>query len=374
MGICFGNIEDHPNGGPIIGEMDIRRRFNSSQGPETFRVCSGIYKFACVSAAGCKKSGSVKENQDSYCALPFFCGNSEWSFFAVYDGHGTYGHLCSEFCRNNMPKILENELKKMVTSPKNALTETCLKTHAMLHTDKNVNDEDSGTTCIAMLIMGTHIYAANVGDSRGIMVNGDCGPENRETTEDRRRARLNSPIVTLSTDQDVYREDEKARVIGDGGKIMTSAGYEKAYGIRHRSVSTCPSESRSLDSNGPLRIWGNDSGGLSVTRSLGDSNLKDFGVIARPEIIEADVGGGDARIFLGSDGIFDVWSNEEIINDLEETTCPMKSCLNIKRNAKQEWVVTGNGKIDDMTALAVYYFNESEVQETTHRYPNGNEQ
>lgn len=357
MGVCFGDTGDLPKMESNFGEQDTRRTSISRQRPEMMTFDGGTYKFACVSRAGCNKSGSRKVNQDSYCAIPNFCKNPEWAFFAVYDGHGTYGHLCSAFCRDNMPMVLAKYLdgSKYENDPEAALKTAFVKTDAMLHANKTINDKNSGTTCIAMLVRGTQIYVANAGDSRAIMVAGSCSPGDSHTSEDQPTTCLESPIIALSTDQDTYREDEAARVVEAGGKVMTSGNFLTR--VRSNTPGSAAHELHA--SSDTLRVWGRvDSGGLAVTRSLGDFELKDFGVIPNPEILSKDICGDDARIFLGSDGIFDVWFDRDVVDDMKQTTCPMESCMKIVRNAKQEWVVTGSegsGKIDDMTAMSIFF-------------------
>jgi serine/threonine protein phosphatase PrpC len=46
-----------------------------------------------------------KDNQDQYCILEHFGSQdapSQWSLFAVFDGHGKYGTSCAQFAKQKV--------------------------------------------------------------------------------------------------------------------------------------------------------------------------------------------------------------------------------------------------------------------------------
>lgn len=45
-----------------------------------------------------------KENQDCFSVLPHF--GHRRAYFAVYDGHGKDGNLCSRFVRDHVSKVI----------------------------------------------------------------------------------------------------------------------------------------------------------------------------------------------------------------------------------------------------------------------------
>jgi len=69
-------------------------------------------------------------------------------------------------------------------------------------------------------------------------------------------------------------------------------------------------------------------GGLNVSRAFGDfgykidSNLKpaDQKVIAIPEITEVKLKKGDEFLFMASDGVFDAFENQEVVDILKKGT------------------------------------------------------
>lgn len=45
----------------------------------------------------CVTTARKKANQDSYYCETHFAGDDQKAFFAVFDGHGQYGDICSQF-------------------------------------------------------------------------------------------------------------------------------------------------------------------------------------------------------------------------------------------------------------------------------------
>ena len=118
-------------------------------------------------------------------------GGTKNKFFAVFDGHGLYGHFCARFCVKALPKNIEKEMRKYETENLNygaVLTSRHMTNEQLRASD---NDMHSGTTCCAMLIVGDKCYVANVGDSRAIVA---------------RRRRSDDPLKpTSSTFRQQYR-------------------------------------------------------------------------------------------------------------------------------------------------------------------------
>ena len=66
---------------------------------------------------------------------------------------------------------------------------------------------------------------------------------------------------------------------------------------------------------GPARVWlkNQDLPGLAMSRSLGDGVAASVGVIPDPEILEFLLNAEDKFIAIGSDGVFEFLSNEEVV-------------------------------------------------------------
>ena len=53
-----------------------------------------------------------KANQDKQSISRNFAGIKGDSLFAIYDGHGRYGHDCAQFAKGNYPKILAKHIRR----------------------------------------------------------------------------------------------------------------------------------------------------------------------------------------------------------------------------------------------------------------------
>ena len=146
--------------------------------------------------------------------------------------------------------------------------------------------DTSGSCGIILLFKNKKIIIANIGDSRVVLF------KNKRAVFS---TRDHKPNVYL----------EKKRIESAGGYIIQ------------------PDIGMKLYQNGKLMeaIWRVMPGGLSVSRTLGDIECKDerFGgkknlVTAIPDITEFDLNEDYNFIVMGCDGIFDVLSNNDIMD------------------------------------------------------------
>jgi serine/threonine protein phosphatase PrpC len=69
---------------------------------------------------------------------------------------------------------------------------------------------------------------------------------------------------------------------------------------------------------GPARVWKKDeySPGLAMARAFADVEGRSCGLTSEPDVTEHNIVPEDRAIVLGSDGIYDFLSNEEIANTI----------------------------------------------------------
>ncbi len=225
------------------------------------------------------------------------------SFYGVYDGHG--GDEASIF----LQKHLHNELRKRLTAKATRLgfaVDNILRGELFSTDEENTMDTriglfdlymkqafmeafcetdekflktarpESGSTATTALILGNRIYSANVGDSRTILSRG-------------------GKLVMASYDHTPQREDEEARIKHAGGFIAGS------------------------------RVMGE----LAVSRSFGDMKFKRQIhsrngtwnvklVTCTPEFQALPLTPDDDFVVLACDGLFDVFSNQEVLDAVRE--------------------------------------------------------
>ena len=106
--------------------------------------------------------------------------------------------------------------------------------------------------------------------------------------------------LQLTFDQKPDLPEELTRITQCGGRVDK---IQNAEGVKF----------------GPYRVWDADleTPGLSVSRALGDSACRKLGIIADPICSSHQVVCEDYFIVVGSDGLWDVMDNSDVVNFVE---------------------------------------------------------
>lgn len=237
---------------------------------------------ACITRTGSIEGKSKPVNQDSLVALKNLAGKSNFSLAAVFDGHGPEGHHISRFIELNYSEILKSKLKSR-SEPLNydqLFKDVVSETHSRL-LSSTLDSTYSGTTLISLFLNNDEFACVSIGDSRAIMCSYDGNWFYRQLNKEHKP---NDP-------------EEKARIESTGGRVGC---MKDANG---RPV-------------GPVRAWGSgpSSPGLAMSRTMGDTFAKEFGVTASPDIITGTLTGNDRAFIVASDGLWDVVKNQQVID------------------------------------------------------------
>ena len=113
-------------------------------------------------------------------------------FFSVCDGHGSNGREVSSFLKHRLPMFIENNLQGHLKDHDLLQYPPLNKVHpAMTIGFQQANNEVcnmgtdvrySGSTCVSILTYGRHLFIANVGDSRAIIIKQDPNDPRRKFT------------------------------------------------------------------------------------------------------------------------------------------------------------------------------------------------
>lgn len=139
-------------------------------------------------------------------------------FFAVCDGHGLFGREVSDWVKQHLAISVEHGIKQMFDSAKvqqrvvdsTEVKDQLLKSFADVGRSLNesrLNLKFSGSTCVSVLIVGTKIFCANVGDSRAILVRALSTAEQ-------------IVAIPLNRDHKADEPDEEQRIIKHGGRVQ----------------------------------------------------------------------------------------------------------------------------------------------------------
>ena len=216
------------------------------------------------------------------------------SLFCIFDGHG--GSLSAEICKNNIVEVFTNNLHKNINDMEqcfidtfNDLDELCLKSNCI----------EIGNTATVVYINDKKLYCGNVGDSSAVIV-------------------YNEEVMKITYNDRCDDAEEKNRILKAGGKIIN----KKLNDI------------------------------LCVTRAIGDFDLKQKGLINIPHLYRREITYSDKYVIIASDGIWDVVTNEMILNIIH--SC--KNCNDIC--GKITNIAINLGSHDNISCIVISFHEE----------------
>ncbi|XP_050231776.1 protein kinase and PP2C-like domain-containing protein [Mercurialis annua] len=249
--------------------------------------------------------GKRETMEDRHFLLPHMCGEKDVHVFGIFDGHR--GAAAAEFSAQALPGFLRS--LGYVKSPTSALSEAFISTDIAFRSELDSlrklrgiiqKDWHPGCTAIVALIVQNKLFVANAGDCRTILCR-------------------SGHAFSLSKDHIASCLEERDRVVSAGGQVKWQ-----------------------------FDTWRVGSAALQVTRSIGDDDLKPA-VTAEPEITETTLSPEDEFLVIGSDGLWDVVSNEEVIELIRDTVKEGGMCS--KRLATE---AAQRGSKDNITVIVVF--------------------
>lgn len=163
-------------------------------------------KFAFATRVGHYPNNPYKVNQDAFILAPNILNLSSMHYFGVCDGHGQNGKDVSTLIKSNLPAYIEENLYKSKLDVKTSLSNSFQECNETLMQNKKFDVYLSGSTCCTVLFYGNHLFCANTGDSRAIIVS--QGDEPDEII-----------VKAASRDHKPTEPDEAERIIKGNGRI-----------------------------------------------------------------------------------------------------------------------------------------------------------
>ncbi|XVE66223.1 hypothetical protein DITRI_Ditri08aG0063200 [Diplodiscus trichospermus] len=291
-------------------------------------------------------------NQDAMIVWEDFM-SEDVTFCGVFDGHGPLGHLVAHKVRDALPLKL---LSSMHTyqSRQNGVGGTCLRGNSEKSdgdSEKNGSVEDrlnslwrevfmksykamdkelrshpnldcfcSGSTAVTIVKQGSNLFMGYIGDSRAIMGS---------------KASNDSMVaiqLTVDLKPDLPREAER--------------------------IKKCKGRVFALQDEPEVpRVWlpFDDAPGLAMARAFGDFCLKKYGVISIPEFSHRSLTERDQFIVLASDGVWDVLSNEEVVEIVSSASTRSSAARILVDSAAREWKLKyPTSKMDDCAVVCLF--------------------
>ncbi|XP_013887546.1 protein phosphatase 1B [Austrofundulus limnaeus] len=200
-------------------------------------------------------------------------GLTDWSFFAVYDGHA--GSRVANYCSGHLLEHILSGGAEFGSGPssvegvKDGIRSGFLNIDEYMRNFADLRQglDRSGSTAVCVLLSPTHLYFINCGDSRAVLCR-------------------DSKVGFSTQDHKPCNPREKERIQNAGGSVMIQ------------------------------RV----NGSLAVSRALGDYDYKCVDgkgpteqlVSPEPEVCVLERVVEDEFVVLACDGIWDVMSNEEL--------------------------------------------------------------
>ncbi|KDP22154.1 hypothetical protein JCGZ_25985 [Jatropha curcas] len=218
--------------------------------------------------------------------------------FGIFDGHG--GSRAAEYLKEH---LFDNLMKhpQFIENTKLAISETYQRTDVDFLDSEKDSYRDDGSTASTAVLVGDHLYVANVGDSRTVISKA-------------------GKAIPLSEDHKPNRSDERKRIENAGGVVMW-AGTWRVGGV------------------------------LAMSRAFGNRMLKQF-VVAEPEIQDQKVDGEFELLVLASDGLWDVVPNEDAVSLARTEEEPEAAARKLTEAAFTR------GSADNITCIVVRFHHD----------------
>ncbi|MDA9673884.1 FHA domain-containing protein [bacterium] len=222
------------------------------------------------------------------------------SYFAIFDGHGggETSKYCELYLHSEFEKLLNGENKLNISILKKCITKAIDNIDNIIFNNKI----KSGTTANICILLDNKLICANVGDSRSILCR-------------------NNIAVPLSFDHKPTNKEEYDRIVNTNGFVKNK------------------------------RL----NGRLAVSRAIGDNMFKHLDknkspLISIPEINEFVLSNQDKYIVLACDGLWDVMSNQDVVNFINNK---LKKRINLNLIAKQivEYAIYNLHSSDNVTVF-----------------------
>ncbi|XP_076931137.1 putative protein phosphatase 2C 33 [Bidens hawaiensis] len=304
------------------------------------------------------QQGKKGTNQDAMIVWENFGSRTDTVFCGVFDGHGPFGHMVAKRVRDSLPLKLSAHWEVNIKNTDDVLREIVggLNTEGTSVDSPDVNFEEtdrvpeifqtlkesflkafkvmdrelsmyasvdcfcSGTTAVTLVKQGQHLIIGNIGDSRAVLCTRD---------------KDNSLVpVQLTVDLKPNLPEEAERIRRCKGRV---------FALR--------------DEPEVARVWlpNNDSPGLAMARAFGDFCLKEYGLISVPQVSYRRLTEKDEFVVLATDGVWDVLSNEEVIEIVASTEPHSLAAQAVVESAVRAWKHKyPTSKVDDCAVVCLF--------------------
>ena len=225
-----------------------------------------------------------QEMEDFHCIKQALGKRPNLSYFAIFDGHG--GKDVASFLSINLHHFLIDEINNInfgTNDEENISNIIESIKSAFMKIDQNILANENFTNDVGSTATLIFIYYNNLNEN--ILNNNDNGNKNVERT-----------LICAN--------------IGDSNGYLITKSNISQITKPHKCEDT--SEVQRIKGTGGIVFQGRIFGKLILTRTLGDKEMKKYGVIPVPDFYTKKIEKDDLFVIIASDGIWDVINEEEI--------------------------------------------------------------
>ncbi|CAI7841709.1 unnamed protein product [Closterium sp. NIES-54] len=200
-----------------------------------------------------------------------------------------------------------------------------------LRSHPHVDGHVSGSTAVVAALLGRRLVVASIGDSRAVLAYrckaGHAAPGTAPAIN-------GMQCKPLTNDHKCSVASERKRIEQAGGRVQAS---------EHEPWTP--------------RIWlpRERSPGLVPSRAFGDFVVKDYGVIAEPDILIRHLTSEDEFIILASDGLWDVMTPQEAMSAVLAAPTRQTAARHLISHARSLWAAKHQSvRPDDCTAVVLF--------------------
>ncbi|GAX74792.1 hypothetical protein CEUSTIGMA_g2239.t1 [Chlamydomonas eustigma] len=216
-------------------------------------------------------------------------------FFGVFDGHG--GPNAAHYVKTNLFNNLLQHAK-FPSDMQAAVSESYTATDEQYMRQDAGSKREDGCTAVTLIVYQHRLIIANVGDSRAVLCRG-------------------GEAIAVSVDHKPNLKEERERIEAAGGVVIW-AGTWRVAGV------------------------------LAVSRAFGDKPLKRF-VISTPYMQEEQLRHEDEFLILASDGLWDVFTNEDAVALARSIEDPEQAAKKLTEEAYSR------GSMDNITCIVIKF-------------------
>ena len=226
-----------------------------------------------------------QEMEDFHCIKQALGKRPNLSYFAIFDGHG--GKDVASFLSINLHHFLIDEINNInfgTNGEENISNIIESIKSAFMKIDQNILANENFTNDVGSTATLIFIYYNNLNENI-LNNNNDNGNKNVERT-----------LICAN--------------IGDSNGYLITKSNISQITKPHKCEDT--SEVQRIKGTGGIVFQGRIFGKLILTRTLGDKEMKKYGVIPVPDFYTKKIEKDDLFVIIASDGIWDVINEEEL--------------------------------------------------------------